>query len=129
MKLTRATIDTIKLPHGKQDIIVFDESLPGFGLRIRAGGSRNWIVQYELRGHQQRRYTIGSVKVFSPEEARKVAREKLAEARLGKDPQGEKREANEQAKPDAWIHHRTLPLCKRAQAAAWEYARDQASSA
>jgi integrase len=98
MKLTRATIDTIKLPHGKQDIIVFDESLPGFGLRTRAGGSRNWIVQYELRGHQQRRYTIGSVKVFSPEEARKVAREKLAEARLGKDPQGEKREANEQAK-------------------------------
>jgi integrase len=98
MKLTLATIDGIKLPKSKKDLIVFDEMLPGFGLRIRAGGSRNWIVQYELHGHRQRRVTIGSVKVFSPEEARKAAREILAKARLGRDPQEDKQKAEEQAK-------------------------------
>jgi integrase len=98
MKLTRATIDSINLPKGKTDAIVFDQDLPGFGLRIRAGGSRNWIVQYELHGHQQRRVTIGSVKVFSPEKARKEAREILAKARLGQDPQADERKADEQAR-------------------------------
>jgi integrase len=98
MRFTRATVDGIELPRGKKDVIIFDDSLPGFGLRIRAGGSRNWIVQYALHGHQQRRLTIGSVKVFSPEEARKIARDTLAKARLGQDPQQEKRKAEEQAK-------------------------------
>jgi hypothetical protein len=97
MKLTRQTIDTLKLPPGKQDLIVFDDALPGFGLRIRAGGSRKWIVQYESHG-QQRRLTIGSTAVFNLEQARKAARETLAMARLGRDPQADRREEAEQAK-------------------------------
>lgn len=98
MKFTRQTIDTLKLPPGKRDLIVFDEALPGFGLRIRAGGSRKWIVQYELRGHQQRRLTIGSVAVFGLERARKVAREVLAQARLGQDPQAERQDEAKQSR-------------------------------
>jgi integrase len=98
MRFTRTTVDTVKLPRGKTEVIFFDDDLPGFGLRIRAGGSQNWIVQYSLHGHQQRRLTIGSVKVFSPEEARKIARETLAKAQLGQDPQQEKRKAEDQAK-------------------------------
>jgi integrase len=98
MKFTRQIIDTLKLPPGKRDLIVFDEALPGFGLRIRAGGSRKWIVQYELHGHQQRRLTIGSVAVFDLERARKVAREVLAQARLGQDPQAERQDEAEQSR-------------------------------
>jgi hypothetical protein len=48
--LTKATIDRLKLPPGKSEMIVFDEVLPGFGLRIRAGGKRTWIAQYRLGG-------------------------------------------------------------------------------
>jgi hypothetical protein len=33
-----------------------------FGLRLRIGGSKNWIVQYAL-GAKQRRMTLGSTKV------------------------------------------------------------------
>jgi hypothetical protein len=98
MKLTRQTIDALKLPPGKRDMIVFDDALAGFGLRLRAGGSRKWVVQYELRGHQQRRLTIGSTAVFDLERARKVAREILAKARLGQDPQADRREEGEQSK-------------------------------
>jgi integrase len=97
MRLTRTTVDSIKLHHGKTDVIIFDDDLPGFGLRIRAGGSRTWVVQYEQHG-QQRRVTIGSIKLFSLEEARKIARTTLAKAHLGQDPQEEKRKAKELAK-------------------------------
>jgi integrase len=98
VKLTKTTISGLTLPSGKKDAIFFDEDLRGFGIRIRVGGKRVWVVQYQLGGHKQRRVTIGSVEVFSPEEARKVAREYLAKARLGGDPQREKHVARAQAK-------------------------------
>src|ERR1700692_1205948 len=98
IKLTKTSIATLTLPPGKSDAIFFDSEVPGFGLRIRAGGSRKWIVQYQLHGHQQRRLTIGSVAVFDAEQARRAAREMLAKARLGEDPQAQKFEASIAAK-------------------------------
>jgi integrase len=97
MKLNRQTVDTIRLPHGRKDLIVFDEMLPGFGLRIRAGGSRKFVCQYELLG-RQRRMTIGSTAVFNPDAARRAAREILAKVRLGIDPQAQRHEAVAQSK-------------------------------
>ena len=89
MKLTKATVDRLKLPQGKSELILFDDSLPGFGLRIRAGGKRTWIIQYRL-GSKQRRVTIGTVEKLDADEARKRAREDLARVQLGRDPQAEK---------------------------------------
>ena len=43
MKLTQRTVDTLDLPKGKSEAIIFDEDLPGFGLRMRAGGKRSWV--------------------------------------------------------------------------------------
>ena len=40
MKLTKATVGKPRVPEGKSELIVFDEDMPGFGLRLRAGGSR-----------------------------------------------------------------------------------------
>jgi hypothetical protein len=98
MKLTKATISGLTLPAGKQDAIFFDEELRGFGIRIRAGGKRVWVVQFQVHGHQQRRVTIGRVELFGPEEARKIAREILAKARLGQDPQREREIARAEAR-------------------------------
>ena len=44
MKLTQASI--ARLPTDKPDAIYYDDELDGFGIRIRAGGSRNFIVRY-----------------------------------------------------------------------------------
>lgn len=96
MKLTKATVDRLKLPQGKGETIVFDESLPGFGFRIRAGGKRTWIAQYRL-GTKQRRVTIGTVETLDADEARRRARSALAKVQLGTDPQLEKTEAHAQA--------------------------------
>ena len=96
MKLTKATVDRLKLPQGKSEMIVFDEALPGFGLRIRSGGKRTWIAQYRL-GSKQRRVTIGTSETLDADEARRRARRVLSKVHLGTDPQLEKAEARAQA--------------------------------
>jgi integrase len=96
MKLTKATVNGLKLPRGKSEAIVFDEGLPGFGLRVRAGGKRTWIAQYRL-GSKQRRVTIGTVETLDADEARRRARSALSKVHLGADPQLEKAEARAQA--------------------------------
>jgi integrase len=96
MKLTKPNIARAELPEGKTDVIFFDDDDPGFGLRIRAGGKRTWIIQYRV-GKQQRRITLGSVNALDPERARKAARDKLAQVTLGGDPQRDKNEARASA--------------------------------
>ena len=96
MRLTKATLPRIVLPAGKSETIVFDEDVPGFGLRVRAGGKRTWVAQYRL-GTKQRRITLGTPEKVDPEKARQLARATLARVNLGEDPQGAKVEAQAQA--------------------------------
>jgi integrase len=87
MKLTESTV--AKLPGKKigktADLIVFDDDLPGFGLRIRDGGSKTWVFQYKL-GAQHRRISLGKYPALPPAQARKTAAKLHAEVRLGNDP-------------------------------------------
>ena len=50
MRLTRPNVARLTLSSGKSEQIIFDETLPGFGIRLRAGGKRTWIAQYRI-GH------------------------------------------------------------------------------
>jgi integrase len=96
MKLTQASIERLALPAGKREAIIFDDDVPGFGLRLRAGGSRTFIVQYALGG-RQRRMTIGTPKILDAAKARQTARNLLAKVRLGHDPAAERTEARVRA--------------------------------
>jgi integrase len=96
MKLTQASIERLALPAGKSEAIIFDDDVPGFGLRIREGGSRTFIVQYALGG-RQRRMTIGTAKILDAAKARQTARNLLARVRLGHDPAAERTEARVRA--------------------------------
>ena len=87
MKLTQTTI--ARIPADKADAIYYDDDLPGFGLRVRAGGSRNWIVRYRLGGFE-RRHTIGNAAVLTLDQARAKARKVLVAVDDGKDPATEK---------------------------------------
>ena len=86
----------LALPEGKIETIVFDEDLPGFGLRLRAGGARTWIFQYKI-GNQHRRITLGSLAALTPARARETAGDLHAMVRLGRDPAGEKSEGRVRA--------------------------------
>ncbi len=96
MRFTKPNTAGLELPEGKSDYIVFDDVLPGFGIRLRAGGKRTWIVQYRV-GRRQSRMTIGSAAVLDLEQARKEARRALAKVGLGTDPQAEKDRARAEA--------------------------------
>jgi integrase len=87
------------LPPGKADAIFFDEDIPGFGLRMRAGSPRaeaRWIVQYKV-GAKHRRLTFGKLGELDPAKARDKARDLLSAVRLGGDPAGAKLETRARA--------------------------------
>src|SRR5262245_6639093 len=90
MKLTTANID---LPKGKRDLLVFDDTLIGFALRVRRGSGdrliRNWIIAYRAHGHQ-RRMIVGNADTLTAAQARTRAKKLLAEVELGGDPQAAK---------------------------------------
>lgn len=90
MRLSTRSALAVQLPADKAELIVFDELLPGFGLRVRRGGKRTWIVQYRV-GRGQRRLTLGTTAAIDANEARQLARSALAKAQLGGDPQLDKK--------------------------------------
>jgi integrase len=95
MKLTTETVTALKLPAGKRDHIYWDDDLPGFGVRIR-GDSKRWTVQYRV-GAQQRRESLGDVRKVKLDDARKIARQRFAQAELGTDPAAERAKARSAA--------------------------------
>jgi hypothetical protein len=82
VKLTTTAIKTLALPPGTKDKTFWDDELGGFGLRLREGGSRNWVVQYDLGG-KSRRVTLGSTSLLDIGTARAKAKGLLAQVRLG----------------------------------------------
>lgn len=89
--INKTALDAIR-PTGKE-YIVFDDTLTGFGIRVRESGSMSYIVHYRVgsgRKAPQRKYTISSTSKIAPDEARKIAREVLADVVKGRDPANEK---------------------------------------
>jgi integrase len=96
MRLTVKTADGLRLPPGKTDHIEFDDDIPGFGLRLRDGGSRTWIYQYRI-GSKQRRMVLGSAKSVPLALARDNAGKLAAKVALGGDPAMDKQTARRDA--------------------------------
>jgi integrase len=96
MKLTKINIAKVVVPSGKSEIIEFDDDVPGFGLRVRSGGSATWIFQYR-QGSKQRRLSLGSAAAITAHDARERATELHARVRLGEDPAGQKIESRTRA--------------------------------
>jgi integrase len=96
MKLTTSTVGKTGLPAGKNEAIFFDDDIPGFGLRLRAGGSRSFVFQYKL-GTKQRKMGLGVATAETVTRARKTAGELHARVKLGQDPASDKVEAQRQA--------------------------------
>ena len=80
------------VPEGQRDIQVFDDALPGFGIRKFASGKASYFVKFNV-GTKQRRLTLGKVVQGNLAEMRKRASTVLAKARLGQDSVAEKRTA------------------------------------
>lgn len=87
-KLTKRTVDTSVIK--SSDYVIWDEELPGFGLRVFASGKRSYVVQYRAAG-RSRRFTIGLHGVWTPEEARREAKVLLGQVARGGNPAEERK--------------------------------------
>lgn len=103
---------SLALPPGKREALFFDSELAGFGVKISAGGSRRYILQYRPTGQRTaKRLTIGSLGVLSVDEARRQAKTLLARAATGNDPHAGKATAKSRAAitlgsvADAYLKH------------------------
>jgi hypothetical protein len=75
-RLTKRTVEATA--PSQRDVFVWDDALPGFGLRVLPSKGRTRRLALEPHG------------VLTPEQARRLASEKLAEVRHGGDPSAER---------------------------------------
>lgn len=65
MRFNRQTLDALTLPPGKTAGFFWDDSLKGFGIKVNAGGSRQWVAQYRTADGKTPRITIGRADVVT----------------------------------------------------------------
>jgi integrase len=93
IRLTKSAIDALPTP--RSDVIHWDASCPGFGVKVTPKGRKVFIVLYRTggAGSKLRKYTIGPYGRVTLHQAR-VAAQRVFAARLeGRDPAAEKRAA------------------------------------
>lgn len=86
-KLSKRIVDAAEAR--EKDYVIWDDELPGFGLRVFTSGKRSYLIQYRSAG-RSRRYTIGQHGVWTPELARKEARIQLGRVAQGDNPAEER---------------------------------------
>ena len=86
-RLTKRLVDSAELR--EKDYFVWDDDLPGFGLRVFATGKKSYLIQYRALG-RTRRYTIGFHGVWTPDTARQEAKVQLGRVASGNNPSEER---------------------------------------
>lgn len=86
-KLTKRVVDAVEIRD--KDYFIWDDELPGFGLRVFTSGKRSYLIQYRSAG-RTRRYTIGLHGIWTPETARQEAKVQLGRVAGGDNPAEER---------------------------------------
>jgi len=82
-KLTKRTIDATEPT--ATEFFIWDESIPGFGLRVMPSGRKSFVVQYRA-GRRPRRMSLGPSTVLTCDQARTRAITIIAAVKNGEDP-------------------------------------------
>lgn len=116
-RLTKRWLDAWR-PEPGRDAIEWDDQVPGFGIRAYPGSARRaWLIQYRA-GRATRRHVLGPAGALTPDQARRLAREKLAAVAAGHDPSAERR-ASRQAETVASLCDRYLELHAKPRKRSW----------
>jgi len=86
-KLTKRLVDAAEIQ--ATEYFLWDDTLPGFGLRVLPSGRKSYIVQYRA-GRRARRMSLGPNTVLACEQARGQAITILAAVRMGEDPSADR---------------------------------------
>ncbi len=84
-RLTKTLVDGLK-PGDPGDYFVWDDLLPGFGVRVWPTGRKTYVAQYRAN-RRTRRIKIGTHGALTVEEARREAKGILGDVARGEDPQ------------------------------------------
>ena len=68
----------------------WDDHIKGFGVRVYPTGRKSFIVSFRNSGGQKRFHTLGNFGVLTVDQARRMAKERLAEVLNGNDPQADR---------------------------------------
>ena len=90
-KINKEFID--KLAAEGREFFEWDAEVRGFGVRVMKSGRMSFIVQYKTPQGATRRMVIGQVGALTPDQARKLAKARLAEVEQGRDPSAQRHEA------------------------------------
>lgn len=89
MRLTRTGINSLEARAAEYH--VWDETMPGFGVRVPRSGRKVYILRYRNQQRQNRKAIIGRCDVLMPDRARELARAMLVAVAEGKDPVADRR--------------------------------------
>lgn len=92
-KLQKRVVDGLELRPTRYT--VWDETLPGFGVKVMPSGRKSYIFKYRVgggRGGTSREPVIGVHGEIMPDQARKIAKLWAAEVAMGQDPGGHRQE-------------------------------------
>ncbi|MBF6570426.1 MAG: tyrosine-type recombinase/integrase [Candidatus Binataceae bacterium] len=90
--LSAATVVSERLAPARGRRVIWDRKTPGFGLRVTVTGHKTWVVLYRMSG-KLRWLTLGTYPPVSLADARKAAKDALADVHKGIDPVAEKQSA------------------------------------
>ena len=104
-KLSATAIAGLALPDGKAEATCWDEDLACFGVRMRRSGRKNFVIQYAVgertedgtKKAKTKRVSLGDVTEIELSKARRLAKDLLAQIRLGGDPAHDKTKARAKA--------------------------------
>jgi len=100
IRLTKTAIDALPTP--PSELVYWDATLPGFGVKVTPAGRKVFIVLYRTSGagSRLRKYTIGPYGRVTLHIARNEAQRILAARIEGRDPASEKQEARRRLTTD-----------------------------
>ena len=93
-RLTEKIVRHLPVP-ARGNKIHYDETLPGFGVRITATGHRAFILNYHTQDGRERRLTIGSQHVWNLIRAREAAADYRRRIDGGEDPLADQQSTRE----------------------------------
>jgi integrase len=99
-------------PAGRKKVDYFDAGQRGFLLEVRCSGGKTYYQRYTDERGRERQYKIGPADVLTLEQARRKARQIVAEALLGADPQQKRREMRAVPQLGSFVHERYLPYVR-----------------
>jgi integrase len=97
-KITKRFVDTLGPDPTGRDVFRWDAgngALKGFGIRVKSSGAASYLVQYRNQEGRTRRLVLGRLGELTPDEARRLASDKLKQVRRGGDPSAERHSARD----------------------------------